>query len=106
MGKVAVVTGSNKSIGYFIAKGLCKKLPTDSTVIITSRDLEAGRAAVARLKEEKLTTGTAMQLDITKRDSIDQFVPEVKTLYGGVDILVNSAGFAYKPGASLAIRPR
>ncbi|CAG7731560.1 unnamed protein product, partial [Allacma fusca] len=42
-GKIAIVTGSNKGIGFAIAKELSKKF--DGTVYVTARDEERGKAA-------------------------------------------------------------
>ncbi|KAH1014860.1 hypothetical protein HUJ05_012675 [Dendroctonus ponderosae] len=47
--KVAVVTGSNKGIGFAIVKGLCEKYNGD--VYLTSRDIKRGTAAVEALKQ-------------------------------------------------------
>ena len=47
--KVAVVTGSNKGIGFAIVKKLCQKF--DGVVYLTSRDEGRGKAAVAELEK-------------------------------------------------------
>ena len=49
---VAVVTGSNKGIGFGIVRALCKKFEGD--VFLTSRDEGRGRAAVEDLEKEGL----------------------------------------------------
>ena len=49
--KVAVVTGSNKGIGFAIVKGLLQKF--DGDVFLTSRNEERGLAAVEGLKKVK-----------------------------------------------------
>ena len=46
--KVAVVTGSNKGIGFAIVRALCKKF--DGDVYLTSRDEGRGKDAVETLK--------------------------------------------------------
>jgi len=45
--RVAVVTGSNKGIGYSIVKFLCKKF--DGIVYLTARDESRGKNAVHEL---------------------------------------------------------
>ena len=50
--KVAVVTGSNKGIGFAIVKQLCQQF--DGTVYLTSRDEGRGKAAVAELEKVPL----------------------------------------------------
>jgi NAD(P)-dependent dehydrogenase (short-subunit alcohol dehydrogenase family) len=49
MTKVAVVTGSNKGIGFAIVKGLFGKF--DGDIILTSRSEERGLAAIEELKK-------------------------------------------------------
>ena len=49
---VAIVTGSNKGIGFAIVRALCKKYQGD--VYLTSRDEGRGKAAVETLRQEGL----------------------------------------------------
>jgi len=48
-GRVAVVTGGNKGIGYGIVRALCKEF--DGIVYLTARDEARGLAAVEDLKK-------------------------------------------------------
>ncbi|XP_028173299.1 carbonyl reductase [NADPH] 1-like [Ostrinia furnacalis] len=96
-GKVAVVTGSNKGIGYAIVRGLCKKF--DGTVFLTSRNVELGKKAVADLEKEGLHP-KYHQLDITDNKSIETFRDFIKKEHGGIDILVNNAAIAFKQNAT------
>ncbi|XP_062584744.1 carbonyl reductase [NADPH] 1-like [Saccostrea cucullata] len=91
--KVAVVTGSNKGIGYAIVRGLCKQF--DGDVYLTARNEELGKQAVKSLNSEGLSP-KFHQLDITDQASIDRLRDFLKTTYGGLDVLVNNAGIAYK----------
>ncbi|CAF4924479.1 unnamed protein product [Pieris macdunnoughi] len=94
--KVAVVTGSNKGIGFAIVRGLCKRF--DGDVYLTSRDLNRGQNAVAELNKEGLRP-KYHQLDITDPKSIEKFRDYLKENYGGIDILVNNAAIAFKVNA-------
>lgn len=91
--KVALVTGSNKGIGLAVVRALCKQY--DGDVFLTARDVGRGTVAVEGLKAEGLTL-LFRQLDITDLGSVraarDFFTAE----YGGVDVLVNNAGIAFK----------
>ncbi|KAJ8725988.1 hypothetical protein PYW07_000686 [Mythimna separata] len=89
MVKVAVVTGSNKGIGFGIVKELLKRF--DGVVYLTSRDDGRGKAAVAKLNELGLKP-EYHQLDVTDRDSVVRFRDHIKEKYGGIDILINNAG--------------
>ncbi|KAL0810199.1 hypothetical protein ABMA28_010983 [Loxostege sticticalis] len=95
-GKVAIVTGSNKGIGYAIVRGLCKKF--DGLVYLTSRDVERGKKAVADLEKEGLHP-CFHQLDITDNKSIETFRDFIKEKHGGIDILVNNAAIAFTADA-------
>ncbi|XP_071087201.1 carbonyl reductase [NADPH] 1-like [Haliotis cracherodii] len=91
--KVAVVTGSNKGIGFAVVRALCKSYEGD--VFLTSRDEGRGQAAVADLNKEGLQP-KFHQLDINDRSSVDQLKSFLQATYGGLDVLVNNAGIAYK----------
>ncbi|XP_001365412.1 carbonyl reductase [NADPH] 1-like [Monodelphis domestica] len=91
--RVAVVTGSNKGIGFAIVRDLCQKFSGD--VILTSRDTTRGQAATKKLQEEGLNP-IFHQLDIDDPQSIRTLRDFLKERYGGVDVLVNNAGIAFK----------
>ncbi|KAF4787535.1 Carbonyl reductase [NADPH] 1 [Turdus rufiventris] len=90
---VAVVTGSNKGIGLAIVRALCKQFPGD--VYLTSRDPARGQAAVAQLQQEGLRP-LFHQLDIDDMQSIRALRDFLKDKYGGLNVLVNNAGIAFK----------
>lgn len=91
--KVAVVTGANKGIGYAIVKRLCKDFP--GTVVLTARDEQRGQEAVDKLSKEGCFP-KFHQLDIISLESIQKFKKFLEEQYGGLDILINNAGIAYK----------
>ncbi|XP_044746430.1 carbonyl reductase [NADPH] 1-like [Coccinella septempunctata] len=94
--KIAVVTGSNKGIGYAIVKGLCERF--DGKVYLTARDVSRGKEAVKKLNELGFQP-LFHQLDITDQNSIDKFKEDVLKQHGGIDILVNNAAIAFKNDA-------
>ncbi|KAL3131003.1 hypothetical protein ABBQ38_000327 [Trebouxia sp. C0009 RCD-2024] len=91
---VAVVTGANKGIGYGIAKLLASQ---GLLTVVAARNEELGRKAVHEIQE---STGSKAvhfaRLDITDGASVKHFAATMEAEYGGVTILVNNAGFAYK----------
>ncbi|XP_049455902.1 carbonyl reductase [NADPH] 1-like [Epinephelus fuscoguttatus] len=91
--KVAVVTGSNKGIGLAIVRALCKQYQGD--VYLTARDVGRGQEAVKSLGEEGLKP-MFHQLDINDVNSITTAAAYFKEKYGGVDVLINNAGIAFK----------
>jgi len=95
--KVAVVTGSNKGIGFAIVQALCKEF--DGDVYLTARDEGRGLEAVEGLKKEGLDP-KFHALDITSMDSIKKFKEDMASTHGGIDVLVNNAGMAFKNSAT------
>ncbi|XP_017781105.1 PREDICTED: carbonyl reductase [NADPH] 3-like [Nicrophorus vespilloides] len=90
--KVAIVTGSNKGIGYAIVKGLCEKY--EGLVYVTARNVERGEKAVKSLKDLGFNP-SFHQLDVNDQDSVDKFRDYIKTTHGGIDVLVNNAAIAF-----------
>ncbi|CAG9567626.1 unnamed protein product [Danaus chrysippus] len=88
MSRVAVVTGSNKGIGFSIVKLLCQRF--DGVVYLTSRDVERGKEAVKKLEEIGLHP-KFHQLDVAVRSSVETFKNYLEANYGGIDILINNA---------------
>ncbi|XP_022665076.1 carbonyl reductase [NADPH] 1-like [Varroa destructor] len=93
--RVAVVTGANKGIGLSIVKHLLNRcFPGD--VILCSRDEDRGRRAVEVVVKECGKTPIFHQLDIDDANSVNKLRDWLKVVYGGLDVLVNNAGIAYK----------
>lgn len=91
--RVAVVTGSNKGIGFGIVRALCKQF--DGDVFLTSRDVTRGQEAIQTLEKEGLKP-KFHQLDISDPNSVVQLRDFLKQNYQGLDVLVNNAAIAYK----------
>ncbi|KAI4897378.1 hypothetical protein NFI96_017358, partial [Prochilodus magdalenae] len=91
--RVALVTGSNKGIGLAVVRALCKQFEGD--VFLTARDVGRGQAAVEGLKGEGLSP-LFHQLDVTDPASVRAARDFFKAQYGGVDVLINNAGIAFK----------
>ncbi|KAM9253083.1 carbonyl reductase [NADPH] 1-like [Dugong dugon] len=91
--RVALVTGANKGIGFAIVRELCRQFSGD--VVLTARDEARGRAAVQQLQAEGLSP-RFHQLDIDDLQSIRALRVFLRREYGGLDVLVNNAGIAFK----------
>ncbi|KAM4699060.1 carbonyl reductase [NADPH] 1-like [Discoglossus pictus] len=92
--KVAVVTGGNKGIGLAIVRSMCKQFKGD--VYLTARDPKLGQEAVKALKDNEGLTALFHQLDINDLQSIRTLRDYMKGKYGGIDVLINNAGIAFK----------
>jgi NAD(P)-dependent dehydrogenase (short-subunit alcohol dehydrogenase family) len=90
-GKIAVVTGATKGIGYGIADQL---VAHGAKVVVTGRDLtDADRVASElngrRGRGEIVAKGAAF--DITKLDNVVRLAQTAREAWGGIDILVCNA---------------
>ena len=89
--KVALVTGSNKGIGFAVVEFLCQKF--DGDVILCSRDEKRGEAAVAQLQSKGLQPKLCV-LAIDCEKSLTAARDFLVKEYGGLDVLVNNAAIA------------
>jgi len=87
--RVAVVTGSNKGLGFAIVRALCKQF--DGDVYLTARDEGRGKETVELPTKEGLNP-QFHQLDIGDHASIVRLRDFLQEKYGGLDVLVNNAG--------------
>ena len=91
--KKVLVTGSNKGIGYGILETLMRKQAGQYSLIMTAQDLALGEAACKQLKKKYPGTElNLLELELTKPDTVDDFIKRLKASHGPVDVLVNNAG--------------
>ena len=88
--QVALVTGSNRGIGFEIARQLAMK---KIQVVLTSRNSTNGEAALKKLTGDggSIKKVVSMQLDVSSQVSVDGLLNEVEKTFGRLDILVNNA---------------
>ena len=87
--QVALVTGSNRGIGFEIARQLAMK---KIQVVLTSRNSTNGEAALKKLTGDGgIKKVVSMQLDVSSQVSVDSLLNEVEKTFGRLDILVNNA---------------
>jgi NAD(P)-dependent dehydrogenase (short-subunit alcohol dehydrogenase family) len=99
-GKLAVVTGGSKGIGYAIARALALE---GADVIITGRDLTTLTKSAAELRKEVLGPAKilAMTCDVRDPQSVARLFAVVKRRFEQIDILVNNAGVSQPPRSLL-----
>lgn len=88
-GRVALVTGSSRGIGYALAGGL---LAAGATVVLNGRDPGTLDSARAALVEQTGGTAVVEAFDVTDSAAIAASVGRIEDSVGPVDILVNNAG--------------
>lgn len=88
-GRVAVVTGANGGLGSVAAQALGREGASVALGARTSRDVADQVAAGIVENGGHAHVGF---LDVLDQGSIDSFVADTTDRYGGVDILVNTAG--------------
>ncbi|MEH2386785.1 MAG: SDR family oxidoreductase [Nostoc sp.] len=87
-GKVALITGANKGIGYEIARQLGSR---GATVLVGARDIKRGEEAANKLRLNEIDA-RSVQLDVTDQKTIDSAAKQIESEFGKLDILVNNAG--------------
>jgi gluconate 5-dehydrogenase len=87
-GKVALVTGAHRGLGFAIARGLAN---AGATVVLNGRKPEPLSAAVKTLAAAGLHAATAL-FDVTDAAAIKQGIDGIEASYGHLDIVVNNAG--------------
>lgn len=87
-GRVAIVTGTSRGLGQYMARALAK---AGADLVLTSRDrnrllpFEAEIKALGR-------RAISLELDVRKLEGIEKMTASVEAAFGRVDILVNNAG--------------
>lgn len=98
--KVALVTGANRGIGFYVAKQLLQKFPGD--VILSGRNSRKGQEACQKLQEEGLSP-IWQELDVTQPASARMMREFIEDKYGGIDILVCNAGAVFPKDSPLSM---
>ncbi len=92
-GKIAIVTGSSRGLGFACAKALAAE---GCAVTVCARGGETLDRAAAELAGVAGAADRALAVlaDVATPDGIGQVVNETVARFGGLDILVNNAGLA------------
>ncbi|MBU1018148.1 glucose 1-dehydrogenase [Patescibacteria group bacterium] len=88
-GKVAVVTGASRGLGFAMAKGLAQQ---GANIVIT--DVLPTAKAVKKI-ESLGVKAMGLKVDVTSPKHIDAMVKKVVSRFKKIDILINNAGIYY-----------
>jgi gluconate 5-dehydrogenase len=91
-GRLALVTGASKGIGYAIAEALAS---AGARIVINARDasrLEEARATLAA----KGYDVSAVAFDVSDPDAVTAGIETIEADIGPIDILVNNAGMQHR----------
>lgn len=92
-GKVAVVTGGTRGIGFEVVR---KYLANGAKVILFGSRKESVDQAIQKLKEENDSwEAEGMCPKLTDAAEVEKAITDIHAKYGKIDILVNNAGISH-----------
>ena len=91
-GKIALVTGANKGIGYEVARQLGQQ---GVIVLAGARNSNLGDSAAAQLRAGG-ADATFVELDVTNPETVARAAGIIRQRHGRLDILINNAGINEK----------
>jgi len=87
-GKVALVTGGGRGLGYEIARAFAG---AGASVLINGRTHETLERAVTAILSSG-DSAVALPFDVTDAIAVEEAFKEIRQRYGRLDILVNNVG--------------
>jgi NAD(P)-dependent dehydrogenase (short-subunit alcohol dehydrogenase family) len=90
-GKTAVITGGYRGIGLTIAETFAE---AGANIALAARNLEGCQSAAEKINSVYGGRAIGRSMDVHDSLSVNRFIQEVVNEFGGIDILVNSAGIS------------
>ena len=91
-GKVAIVTGGSRGLGFWMAEALAE---SGANVVLCARKLEPCEEAAKAIREIGARS-LAVGCDVADPDAVKALVERTISEFGRVDILINNAGFIWE----------
>src|SRR5262245_25802392 len=88
-GRVALVTGGSKGLGFAMARGLVE---AGADVVVASRHEEELKPALAKILAGTGRKGEYIVADMSRREEAQRLADEAVRRMGKVDVLINNAG--------------
>lgn len=88
-GRVAMITGGSKGLGYAMAAALAS---AGAHVMLVNRKLDEGEVAAGQLQETYNIKARAFAADVTNLTALEGIVASIVKEFGRLDVLINSAG--------------
>ena len=88
-GKRALITGGYRGIGLTVAQTFAE---AGASVALVARNLAGCRTEAEQIEDLYGVKAIAKSMDVCDSRSVDRIVQEVADEFGGIDVLVNSAG--------------
>ena len=96
-GKVALVTGGARGIGFATAQALIKR---GATVVIVDLDQAAAERAASELHADR---ALGLAADVTDKGALQRVVATTVERFGGLDVVVANAGIASRAATMRAM---
>jgi 3-oxoacyl-[acyl-carrier protein] reductase len=91
--KVAIVTGAGSGFGEGIARTFARE---GARVIINDLDVERGQRVADSISAEHPDAALFVRADVTDDAAVGAMVATAEQRFGGLDIMVNNAGYTHR----------
>jgi NAD(P)-dependent dehydrogenase (short-subunit alcohol dehydrogenase family) len=88
-GRVALVTGGNKGLGFVMAQALAE---AGADVVVTSRNKENAESSADAIARATGRRTLGVVVDVTDAQQVNAMLQTILATFGRIDILVNNAG--------------
>jgi carbonyl reductase 1 len=108
-GKVALIAGATRGIGFAVVKALANAWTPDDIVYLTARKPEDGARVVASLREAigpQAARVDWLQLDLADPDGCPRIARTLAERHSGVDVALMNGGFSPTAGAPASLEAR